>query len=185
MLIFNYIRCIINPNHVYFPIFWLPIIIPLTFSAFGLILELSTRTKKKDSLNQKINNETIMVLISRYLIFSFLSTDVWALTTLMTDSVKPEKEIHGIYILSLSFGVLIGLMIHFLFYLIVVSFKEKRFEEKYERLCIIPMLILSLVGVLLIRSSVFIRIELTWLKSIEPDNQEIQCLLYTLPWIHI
>ena len=164
------------PNNVFFPIFWFPILIPLFVNALAVIVELAMIPQQTTAPFTLTAWNPIMISALRNFQLAFLSTDIWALTTILMYAAK--SKLHGLYVWSHSFGVIIGLFVHLLFYLTTLVFAKHSFGLAIA----VILFFIGFIGVVMIRLAILHRIEQKEIRdfgkpetiqSIEPQSQEI------------
>ncbi|ELA9846691.1 hypothetical protein QRL16_004492 [Vibrio parahaemolyticus] len=100
------------PGTIYFPIFWFPLLIPLLTGFIVVLIDgllIANSSSGFDKLAILGFGTTAFTTIQT----SFLSTDVWALTTILMSSAK--RQLNGALVWGHSFAVIIGLFVHLTF----------------------------------------------------------------------
>lgn len=149
----RYIFRFINPNTTFFPIYWFPILIPIFINALAILIDIAMIPQQGTAQFTLVEWENIIVSTLRSFQLAFLSTDIWALTTILMYSAK--AKLHGMYVWAHSFAVILGIFAHLLFYLSIIVF------AKHESALVISIIlfIVGFFGVMLIRGTILFHIE--------------------------
>ena len=103
---------LIYPGTIYFPIFWFPLLIPLLTGSIVVLIDGLLIANSATGFDEKsllaFGTTTFTTIQS-----AFLSTDVWALTTILMSSAK--RQLNGALVWGHSFAVIIGLFVHLAF----------------------------------------------------------------------
>jgi len=109
---------LVNPMKVHFPIFWFPVAIPLFVNALGaLVFDLGQLGTTLPGIDASAVGGGIAVVILRIINLSFVSTDVWALTTVISYIVRSRLD--PSHTVAFMFGAVIALFWHLLTYLMI------------------------------------------------------------------
>lgn len=156
---------LIYPGTLFFPIFWFPILIPLFTGVFAILIEVIIIA---NSGNGEAFTTAVIVDLkaSAYATsqLAFLSTDIWALTTIISYAAK--GKLNGAYVWGHSFAAIIGLFLHILLFL---SMKFLATQEWFEIAAIIST-IFGFIAVLWIRTVVYNYIEKNDFEAINETN---------------
>lgn len=102
------LRHLFNPNQAVFPIFWLPIGIPLFIATFAGLVDLTVKPPEPVELDA-VRHQLIVAAV-RYSNLAFISTDIWALTSLI--SYVFRARIEPIRFIAYFSAAIIALMFH-------------------------------------------------------------------------
>lgn len=143
------LRDVTIPVRDHFPIFWMPILCPLLLYVIGAVIEMRGAPLPAD----RTAFEAGTAAFTRNANLSFISTDVWVLAIVLTYSTR--AGLTTLQQTSLGTACVIGLLVHFLFYILIPVVAPLS-------PLIWPFVIfgIGLVGVILIRATSYNWIEL-------------------------
>jgi hypothetical protein len=111
-------RNLLNPMTVAFPIFWFPIAIPIFVTTLGaLVFDLAQFRHAPPGLDTATMGGGIAAVLLRTTNLSFISTDVWALTTVISYIVR--RSLDPLRTVAFVFGAVIAMFWHLLTYLMI------------------------------------------------------------------
>ena len=140
--------------------FWFPILLPLSITTLGVAIDFAVSSGDQNRRRGLSNS------LSRAANLAFLSTDMWALTTLIMFMARKEAEVP--IVLSGSYTILIGVFIHILLYILCGVFSKHLYESFIMDILLISV---GLAVVIWTRGSIYRSIEL-------PEIYKAVSLLY-------
>lgn len=148
------LRPFLDPRLIFFPLFWYPILLPLLVTVLGVIADLLVASHGTELRIHTLSVPALVLSSCKYANISFVSTDLWALTTLIMCTARGHLQ--GLPAVALCLGTLLGLFFHMVVFL-AVSLLSRDSASAWMAL---GLSVLGLIGVLLIRGTVFRRVEL-------------------------
>jgi hypothetical protein len=146
-------RIPLNPGSIAFPIYWFPVVVPLCLSVLGMLGDGSW--------------DLLSLLKNIHL--SYVSTDIWALTTFTFAGAS--RRLEGWRTWSYTLATVIGLLFHMLAYLFVAAVKSGTAgvwikSSTAGTWIALVLFLIGTYGMLAIRSVVFDRIEVRDLEGL-------------------